>query len=97
VLAVLGPAEMEKEFVAWVSSIARLTVGEVVAIDPAASFASYTLTAEDRAEPDVSTSLPLLTARMLQPAYSQCNAGALEAHLNLARTWKAGTKVLIAF
>jgi len=28
-----GPAEMEKGFVAWVSSIAKLTAGEVVAID----------------------------------------------------------------
>jgi len=33
VFAALDPAEMEKGFVAWVSSIARLTAGEVVAID----------------------------------------------------------------
>ena len=33
VFAALEPAEMEKGFVAWVSSIARLTAGEVVAID----------------------------------------------------------------
>jgi len=34
VFQALGPAEMEKGFVAWVSSIARLTAGEVVAIPP---------------------------------------------------------------
>jgi predicted transposase YbfD/YdcC len=33
VFAALDPEEMEKGFVAWVSSIARLTTGEVVAID----------------------------------------------------------------
>jgi predicted transposase YbfD/YdcC len=33
VFAALDPEEMEKGFVAWVSSIARLTAGEVVAID----------------------------------------------------------------
>ena len=33
VFAALDPAEMEKGFAAWVSSIARLTAGEVVAID----------------------------------------------------------------
>src|ERR1700676_1927440 len=33
VFAALDPLEMEKGFVAWVSSIARLTAGEVVAID----------------------------------------------------------------
>lgn len=33
VFQALDPAEMEKGFVAWVSSIARLTAGEVVAID----------------------------------------------------------------
>jgi predicted transposase YbfD/YdcC len=33
VIAALDPEEMEKGFVAWVSSIARLTAGEVVAID----------------------------------------------------------------
>ena len=34
VFAALDPAEMEKGFVAWVSSIANLTAGEVVAIPP---------------------------------------------------------------
>ena len=33
VFAALDPEEMEKGFVAWVSSIAKLTAGEVVAID----------------------------------------------------------------
>jgi predicted transposase YbfD/YdcC len=33
VFAALDPAEMEKGFATWVSSIARLTAGEVVAID----------------------------------------------------------------
>lgn len=33
VFAALDPAELERGFVAWVSSIARLTAGEVVAID----------------------------------------------------------------
>jgi predicted transposase YbfD/YdcC len=33
VFAALDPLEMERGFVAWVSSIARLTAGEVVAID----------------------------------------------------------------
>jgi predicted transposase YbfD/YdcC len=33
VFAALDPQELEKGFVAWVSSIARLTAGEVVAID----------------------------------------------------------------
>jgi predicted transposase YbfD/YdcC len=33
VFSALDPEELEKGFVAWVSSIARLTVGEVVAID----------------------------------------------------------------
>ncbi len=33
VFAALDPEEMERGFVAWVSSIARLTAGEVVAID----------------------------------------------------------------
>src|ERR1035437_9647327 len=33
VFAALDPLEMEKGFVAWVSSIAKLTAGEVVAID----------------------------------------------------------------
>jgi hypothetical protein len=33
VFAALDPEEMEKGFVAWVSSIARLTAGEMVAID----------------------------------------------------------------
>ena len=33
VFAALDPTELEKGFVAWVSSIARLTAGEVVAID----------------------------------------------------------------
>jgi hypothetical protein len=33
VFAALDPEEMEKGFVAWVSSIAKLTTGEVVAID----------------------------------------------------------------
>ena len=33
VFAALDPEEMEKGFVAWVTSIARLTAGEVVAID----------------------------------------------------------------
>ena len=33
VFAALDPVEMEKGFVAWVSSIAKLTAGEVVAID----------------------------------------------------------------
>ena len=33
VFAALDPEEMEKGFVAWVSSIARLTAGEVVATD----------------------------------------------------------------
>jgi len=33
VISGLDPAEMEKGFMAWVSSIARLTAGEVVAID----------------------------------------------------------------
>jgi predicted transposase YbfD/YdcC len=33
VIAALDPEEMEKGFVTWVSSIARLTAGEVVAID----------------------------------------------------------------
>ena len=33
VFAALDPEEMEKGFVAWVSSIARLSAGEVVAID----------------------------------------------------------------
>src|SRR5260370_2573146 len=33
VFAALDPEEMEKGFVTWVSSIARLTAGEVVAID----------------------------------------------------------------
>ena len=33
VFAALDPAELEKGFVAWVSSIAKLTAGEVVAID----------------------------------------------------------------
>jgi hypothetical protein len=33
VFAALDPLEMEKGFVAWVSSIAKLTVGEVIAID----------------------------------------------------------------
>lgn len=33
VFAALDPMELEKGFVAWVSSIARLTAGEVVAID----------------------------------------------------------------
>src|SRR5260370_12106173 len=33
VFAALDPAEMEKGFAAWVSSIARLTAGEAVAID----------------------------------------------------------------
>jgi predicted transposase YbfD/YdcC len=33
VLSGLDPAELEKGFVAWVSSIAKLTAGEVVAID----------------------------------------------------------------
>lgn len=33
VFAALDPGELEKGFVAWVSSIARLTAGEVVAID----------------------------------------------------------------
>ncbi|MFZ0302882.1 MAG: ISAs1 family transposase [Terracidiphilus sp.] len=33
VFAALDPEEMEKVFVAWVSSIAMLTAGEVVAID----------------------------------------------------------------
>ena len=33
VIAALDPVELEKGFVAWVNSIARLTAGEVVAID----------------------------------------------------------------
>jgi|ERR1035437_58399 hypothetical protein len=33
VFAALDPEEMERGFVAWVSSIAKLTAGEVVAID----------------------------------------------------------------
>ena len=33
VFSALDPAELEKGFVAWVSSIAKLTAGEVVAID----------------------------------------------------------------
>src|ERR1035438_6898307 len=33
VFSALDPAEMEKGFAAWVSSIAKLTAGEVVAID----------------------------------------------------------------
>jgi len=33
VIAVLDPEEMEMGFVDWVSSIAKLTAGEVVAID----------------------------------------------------------------
>jgi len=33
VFAALDPLEMEKGYVAWVSSIAKLTAGEVVAID----------------------------------------------------------------
>src|SRR6266704_4507311 len=33
VFSALDPEELEKGFVAWVSSIARLTTGEVVAID----------------------------------------------------------------
>jgi len=33
VFSALDPEELEKGFVAWVSSIAKLTAGEVVAID----------------------------------------------------------------
>jgi hypothetical protein len=33
VFAALDPEEIEKGFIAWVSSIAKLTAGEVVAID----------------------------------------------------------------
>lgn len=33
IISALDPAELEKGFVAWVSSIAKLTAGEVVAID----------------------------------------------------------------
>ena len=33
VISALDPAELEKGFAAWVSSIAELTAGEVVAID----------------------------------------------------------------
>jgi hypothetical protein len=41
VFAALDPEEMEKGFVAWVGSIAKLTAGEVVAIDGKALRGSY--------------------------------------------------------
>lgn len=41
VLAALDPAQMEKGFVAWVGSIAKLTAGEVVAIDGKALRGTY--------------------------------------------------------
>src|SRR6266700_2276287 len=41
VFAALDPEEMEKGFVAWVSSIAKLTAGEVVSIDGKALCGTY--------------------------------------------------------
>lgn len=42
VFAALDPGQMEKGFVAWVGSIAKLTAGEVVAIDGKALRGTYT-------------------------------------------------------
>ncbi len=56
-----------------------------------------TLTAEMGVEPRVATSLPLLTALVMQLAYFQHDMGALRILFNLARTGKAGATVLVVF